>query len=349
MELRDSIEQRLLGKSQAIKEIREQIRKIAPCDMPVLITGETGVGKSLVAELIHELSPRASKEFIHLNCSNISPELFESELFGHERGAFTGAVERKKGWLEVADGGTVFLDEIGDLDLYNQGKLLLYMDKGVFCRLGGTEKLRADVRIIAATNKNLSNEVNHNRFRIDLYYRICTLDIYIPPLRERKEDIPVLVESILKRESDRLEVSKFLLPEALDKILSYHWPGNVRELENVLKRALVLCEGCKITAEEIIFDDVHCYSPTEHIGSGNNLLQKYKEMVEEGRSFWEAVHKPFLQRELKRQEVVEIIQMGLRDAGTYRKLLELFNAGHTQRDYKRFMKVLECHRLKIPL
>ena len=134
MELRNSIERRLLGKSRAIKEIREQIQKIAPTDLPVLITDETGVGKTLAAELIHELSPRASREFIHLNCSNISPELFESELFGHERGAFTGAVERKKGKLEVADGGTVFFDEIGDLHPHNQGKLLLFMDKGVFYR-----------------------------------------------------------------------------------------------------------------------------------------------------------------------------------------------------------------------
>ncbi len=248
MELRNSIERRLLGKSRAIKEIREQIQKIAPTNYPVLITGETGVGKTLAAELIHELSPRASKEFIHLNCSNISPELFESELFGHERGAFTGAVERKKGKLELADGGTVFLDEIGDLHPHNQGKLLLFMDKGVFYRLGGIEKLKADVRIIAATNKNLLFEMKHGRFRQDLYFRIRTFEIHIPPLRERKEDIPMLAEEILKRESRRIGSKKALAPEALDKLLAYDWLGNIRELENVIRREIIETEGERIEA-----------------------------------------------------------------------------------------------------
>jgi DNA-binding NtrC family response regulator len=275
MELRNSIERRLLGKSQAIEEIKEQIQKIAPTDLPVLITGETGVGKTLAAELIHELSPRASREFIHLNCSNISPELFESELFGHERGAFTGAVERKKGKLEVADGGTVFFDEIGDLSLQNQAKLLHFMENGTFYRVGGTEKVKAEVKLVAATNKNLSYEVKNGRFRLDLYYRISAIKIHIPPLRERKEDIPILVESILKRESDRLAVSKSLLPEALDKLLSYHWPGNVRELENVLKRAMVFCDDQKIKAKDIIFD-----APVVIEAKNENHLEK-KYLTEE--------------------------------------------------------------------
>lgn len=344
MGLRNSIGRRLLGESQAIRKIREQIPKYATCDLPLLITGETGVGKSLVAELIHQSGPRASKEFVHLNCSNLSAELFESELFGHERGAFTGALERKKGKLEVADGGTLFLDEIGDLHLHNQAKLLLFMDRGKFNRLGGNEDLRANVRIIAATNKDLSNEVLQGRFRKDLYYRICALEIYIPPLRERREDIPMLAESILNRESDRLGVSKILLPEALNKLLAHHWPGNVRELENVLRRALVSCDDNKIRAEDIKF-----YGCTYHLSfespdqSNSVVFQRYKEMVEGKKSFWEVVHKRFLQRELKREEVVAIIKLGLKEARTYRKLMELSNAGHTQRDYKRFMKMLARH------
>jgi transcriptional regulator with PAS, ATPase and Fis domain len=200
------------------------------------------------------LSPRASREFIHLNCSNISPELFESELFGHERGAFTGAVERKKGKLEVADGGTVFFDEIGDLHPHNQGKLLLFMDKGIFYRLAGTEKLRADVRIIAATNKDLSYEIKNGRFRLDLYYRVASLKMHIPPLRERKEDIPLLAKEVLRRGSGGDRGNKVLLPEALDKLLAHDWPGNVRELENVLERAMVFCDDQKIKAKDIIFD-----------------------------------------------------------------------------------------------
>jgi len=347
MELRNSIERRLLGRSQAIKEIREQIKKISQYDYPVLIAGETGVGKSLVAELIHELSPRASKEFIHFNCSNLSPELFESELFGHEKGAFTGAVERKKGKLEVADGGTVFLDEVGDLHLQNQAKLLLFMDKGIFYRLGGTERLRADVRIIAATNKNLAQQIKHGRLRQDLYYRLSAISIHIPPLRERKEDIPLLAEEILCKECESNCISKSLSSEVLEMLLSYHWPGNVRELENVLKNALVFCDD-KITAEAIAFDEVPWPESSENLYSGSNLvLHKYKDMVEGKKSFWEVVHKPFLQRELNREQAIKIVQMGLREAGTYRKLMELFNAGCTQQDYKRFMKVLECHGLRL--
>ncbi|MBC7361764.1 MAG: sigma-54-dependent Fis family transcriptional regulator [Candidatus Aminicenantes bacterium] len=344
MGLRNSIESRLLGKSQSIREIREKIQKVALCDLPVLITGETGVGKGLVAELIHKSGPRASKEFVHLNCSNLSSELFESELFGYEKGAFTGAVERKKGKLELVDGGTVFLDEIGDLHLHNQAKLLLFMDKGIFYRLGGTEELRADIRLIAATNKNLLDEINCGKFRLDLYYRIGVLNIHIPPLRERKEDIPLLVESILNRENDKLGVSKILLPEALDKLLAHHWPGNVRELENVLRRALVICDDNKITAEDIKFYGcTHPLSFESPDQSNNVVFQRYKEMVEGKKSFWEVVHKRFLQRELKREEVVAIIKMGLKEARTYRKLMELFNAGYTQRDYKRFMKMLARH------
>jgi len=320
-------------------------RGAALYDYPALITGESGVGKSLVAELIHGLSFRASKKLIHVNCSNLSSELFESELFGHEKGAFTDAVSRKKGMLELADGGTVFLDEVGDLHLRNQAKLLSFMDKGKFRRLGGEEELRADVRIIAATNKNLANEIRHGRFRQDLFFRISVVKIHIPPLRERREDMPLLAEEIIRREYDSIEVNKSLTSEALEKLLSYHWPGNVRELENVLKKALIFCDGHKITAEAIIFDQVLWPESSVNLYSDKDIIfQKYREMVEGKRSFWEVVHKPFLQRELNREQAIKIIQMGHKEAGTYKKLMELFNAGCTQQDYKRFMKVL--YRLK---
>ena len=248
--------------------------------------------------------------------------------------------------MELADGGTVFLDEVGDLHLQNQAWLLLFMDKGVFYRVGGTEKLRADVRIIAATNKNLAEEIRQGRFRQDLFFRISAIRIHIPPLRERKEDIPLLAEEILSREGEKNCIDKSLSPEALEKLLSYYWPGNVRELENVLKKALIFCDGHKITAEAIIFDEVSWSESSANLYSENDLvLKKYKEMVEEKRSFWEVVHKPFLQRELNREQVIRIIQIGLKEAGTYKKLMEQFSAGGTQQDYKRFMKVLS--RLKL--
>jgi len=346
MELRNSIEGRLLGRSRAVREIREQINRAALYDYPVLITGESGVGKSLAAELIHRLSSRASKKLIHVNCSNLYSKLFESEFFGHEKGSFTDAVSQKKGLLELADGGTVFLDEVGDLHLQNQAWLLLFMDKGVFYRVGGTEKLRADVRIIAATNKNLAEEIRQGRFRQDLFFRISAIKIHIPPLRERKEDIPLLAEEIPRRECKSNCIIYCLVRGALEKLLSYHWPGNVRELENVLKKALVFCDDHKITAEAITFDEVSWPESSENLYSDKDVIfQKSREMTEGKSSFWEVVHKPFLQRELNREQAIRIIQIGLKEAGTCRKLMELFNAGCTQQDYKRFMKVLS--RLKL--
>lgn len=210
--------------------------------------------------------------------------------------------------------------------------------------MAGTEKLRADVRIIAATNKDLRQEMKKGRFRQDLYFRICVIEIYIPPLRERKEDIPILAEEILKRESRRSGSEKALGPEALDRLLAHDWPGNIRELENVLKRAMVFCDDYKIRAEAVQLDEISHYPFLMPRDSGNyGILQRYKDMVGGRKNFWEVVHNPFLQRELKREEVITIIKMGLKEAGTYKKLMELFNAGQTQSDYKRFMKVLNRH------
>jgi len=346
---KDSIGEKLSGRSQGIRKIREKIETISLTDFTLLITGETGVGKTVAARLIHKASRRWRKSFLHLNCSNFSPELFESELFGHERGAFTGASERKMGKLEVADGGTVFLDEIGDLSPSNQAKLLVFMENGTFFRVGGTEELRAYVRVIAATNKNLAEEMHYKRFRQDLFYRVSVLKIYIPPLRKRREDIPILAEEILRRASSKVDVHKVLLPDALNKLLEYDYPGNIRELENILKKAMVLSKDNEITRDHIIFDNI--FSIKINIANDNEhgidvLQRKYQEMVIEGKSFWEVIHKPFLRRELNRDEVRKIIQMGLKDCQTYKRLMELFNAGRTQKDYKRFMKVLECHRLR---
>lgn len=182
--------------------------------------------------IIHSASKRKRKPFLHQSCSNISSELLESELFGHEKGAFTGATERKKGKIEIADGGTLFLDEIADLSLQNQAKLLLFLEKGKFFRVGGTEEIRADVRVISASNRDLKKEIKAGKFREDLYFRLNTIEIYIPPLKERKEDIPLLVEEILRRENERCKTDENISSEAMNKLIGYDFPGNVRGLRN---------------------------------------------------------------------------------------------------------------------
>jgi len=244
---------RLVGQSAAIRDLREKVKKAARYDYPVLITGETGVGKTLVAELIHELSERREKKFLHQSCSNISSELFESDLFGHERGAFTGAVSRKIGKFEAADGGTLFLDEVADLKLENQAKLLLFLEGVKFSRVGGTEEISVDVRIIAATNRDLSKIIKAGQFRQDLYFRLAINEIHIPPLRERKEDIFLLVEKILREENEKNKINKTISSEAMAILLKYDFPGNIRELENIIRRAIIYSRGTDIRERDMIF------------------------------------------------------------------------------------------------
>lgn len=244
----------LIGKSKIIHEIKEFVIKVAKVDHPVLILGETGVGKTFVAQLIHSVSPRREKPCLHQSCSNIPDTLFESELFGYEKGSFTGAIESKIGKIERAKGGTLFLDEISNLAFQNQAKLNLFVEAEKFFKLGGTEENKGNVRIICASNKDLKKEIEKGRFRKDLYYRISTLELYIPPLRERKEDIPLLVESFIRRESLEQGREINISQEALTKLSNYTFPGNVRELENVMKRAFTLSEGDLIKEVDIPFE-----------------------------------------------------------------------------------------------
>ncbi len=250
----NSVLKRLVGKSKTIREVKKFINLAARYDYPIIISGETGVGKTLLAQLIHSVSMRKERPFLHQSCSNIPSELFESELFGHEKGAFTGAIEKKKGKIEIADGGTLFLDEISDLSLQNQAKTLLFIDRGKFFRVGGTEEIKTDVRIIAASNRDLKKEVKSGRFREDLYFRLNTLDIHIPPLRDRKEDIPLLAGEILRRENERNKMKKSISSEAINKLLNYDFPGNVRELENICKRAILYSKGNEIKENDVFFE-----------------------------------------------------------------------------------------------
>ncbi len=234
----------IIGTSKEMRDVYEQIAQVAPSGATVLIRGESGTGKELVAHAIHYNSPRSSKPFVKVNCAALPESLIESELFGHEKGAFTGAVARKRGRFELAEGGTLFLDEIGDLSPAMQVKLLRALQEREFERVGGTETIKVNVRLITATNVDLEQAVSDGRFRSDLYYRLNVFSIYLPPLRERKTDILLLADHFLEKygRQNGKRIKRISTP-AIDMLMSYHWPGNVRELENVVERATLVCEG----------------------------------------------------------------------------------------------------------
>lgn len=245
----------LAGVSSAWNRVLDSVLLVAGADTPVLVLGETGTGKELVARTIHRLSPRSEGPFVAVNCSALAPGLAESELFGHERGAFTGAAERRRGRFELADGGTLFLDEVGDLPIELQPKLLRVLQDGVFERVGGERSLSSDLRIIAATNVDLSGAVAAGRFREDLLYRLDVFPIRLPPLRERDEDAAVLAEHFAAAIRRRPGCSSLALSKgAVEKILSLPWPGNARELRNAIERAAILSRGASIAAEHIVVD-----------------------------------------------------------------------------------------------
>ena len=241
----------IVGQSAALRRVFEEVETVAPTDSTVLIHGETGTGKELIARAIHNLSLRRSNPFVRLNCAAIPTGLLESELFGHEKGAFTGAIAQRIGRFELANQGTMFLDEIGDIPLELQPKLLRVLQEREFERLGSTRTLHSDARLIAATNANLAERVDEKRFRSDLYYRLNVFPILIPPLRERHEDIPFLVRHFVQKYGRRMRKRIDTIPAAAMNALSeYHWPGNVRELENVIERAVILCEGGAFSVDE---------------------------------------------------------------------------------------------------
>jgi len=246
----DEGDRQLLGQSPALAEVRRLVTQVARTDTTVLITGETGTGKEVVAHSIHRASARAEQPFVAVNCAALAESVLESELFGHERGAFTGAVSRKRGRFELAQGGTLFLDEIGEISEAVQVKLLRAIESRAFERVGGEERIETDARFIAATNRDLEKAIREGRLREDLYYRLNVVRIRIPPLRERREDVPLLAQHFLHRHGARMQRGHVRLTEAAaEALMAYAWPGNVRELENVIERALVLSEGDEIGPE----------------------------------------------------------------------------------------------------
>ena len=246
------IQHQMIGESEPMLEVKDMIAKVAPTNARVLITGENGTGKELVARQLHELSSRCSGPFIEVNCAAIPSELIESQLFGHEKGAFTSAIKQRKGDFELADGGTLFLVEIGDMSLSAQAKVLRALQENKIVRVGGEKEIPVNVRILAATNKNLSAEIETGNFREDLYHRLSVIVIQVPALRERKDDIPLLVDNFLEIiAQDMGKPVPTFQPEAIEALQQYQWTGNIRELRNIVERLVILCGG-DITKEDVV-------------------------------------------------------------------------------------------------
>ena len=270
---------KIIGVSRALQDVFKIVGRVARSDAPVLVTGESGTGKELVAKAIHEYSPRRQQELIAINCGAIPENLLESELFGHEKGSFTGAIARRAGRFEQADGGTLFLDEIGDMPLSVQVKLLRVLQDGTFSRVGSNETLSADVRIVTATNKVLSSEVAAGRFREDLYYRLNVVEIRLPPLRERSVDIPLLAEFFLQRITRKNGMARIRLStEAIAALQTHRWPGNVRELENTIARACALASSTVLLPADIPL----AAAPGSEKGAVKQILSRLLDTVPAG-------------------------------------------------------------------
>jgi Nif-specific regulatory protein len=264
----------IIGESAAIRDVVEKIQQVARCNLPVLLCGESGTGKELFARAIHEYSPRSQKAYIRLNCAALSETVLESELFGHERGAFTGAVGLRKGRFELADGGTLFLDEIGEISSAFQAKLLRVLQEGEFERVGGSRTIKVDVRLVAATNRNLEAAVLSGQFRSDLYYRISVVPVFLPPLRERREDVGMLAKEFLRRFNQEHGVALSLSKRAMDVLTACDFPGNVRELESCVRRTAALAKNSMIVVEDFACSNESCLSLV--MGRSMNKKQQHE-------------------------------------------------------------------------
>ena len=292
----------IVGKSKKMQEIYRIIVKVATTDSTVLIYGQSGTGKELIARAIHFNSPRREKQFVPVDCAVLSENLLESELFGHVRGSFTGAVTTKPGLFEVADGGTVFLDEVGNISLSIQAKLLRVLQEREFTPVGGTKAKKVDIRLIAATNKDLEKMIKEETFREDLYYRLNIVPISLPPLRERQEDIPILAVYFLKKYAEEMgKTIKGFTPEAMEKMMKYPWPGNVRELENVVERTVVMIDDEMVRVEHLILPGQHEKEVLENqIPLTSDQLKEIKKQMRE--KAVEEIERAFVLNALERHQ-----------------------------------------------
>jgi transcriptional regulator with PAS, ATPase and Fis domain len=343
----------LIGRSAVVQSLNEEIERAAGSDAKVLITGESGAGKEIVAGLIHSRSRRARQPFVTINCAGLPDTLLETELFGHVRGSFTDAFRDRPGLLERAHGGTVFLDEVGEMSPRMQGLLLRFLETGEIARVGEDRtNRRVDVRVVAATNRVLLDRVAENRFRSDLYYRLNVVHLVVPPLRERREDVALLLDWFLGMFAQHYRVDPpAVSPEALELLTAYDWPGNVRELRNVVERLLI--RGHKVVLPEHLPQDLAQPSLRQEARGaeahprGAHVDRLMARMVEGHESFWSVVYDAFMAHDLTREDVRAVVSRGATlTRGNYPALVQLFNMG--QRDYNSFLSFLKRHRCHTP-
>jgi two-component system, NtrC family, response regulator AtoC len=342
----------LIGTSPAMIDLKQEIERVARSGAKVLITGESGAGKELVAHAIHRGSDRAGRTFVAVNCAGIPETLLESELFGHAKGSFTGAYRDKEGKLEQADKGTAFLDEIGEMTLRMQGLLLRFLETGELQKVGADRVAGCvDVRVIAATNRNIREMIEAGTFREDLFYRLNVIHLLVPSLRERREDIPGLVHHFLELFTrNQSYVVREISPEAMTALTAYHWPGNVRELANVVERIVVTGRNLVVGRDDLP-QEVRAPGATgarparERRRSVADEL--FEQLLENRESFWTAVYPLYMQREITRGNVRDLVRKGLEEArGNYKIVARLFNM--EPREYKRFLNFLRKHDCQVP-
>jgi DNA-binding NtrC family response regulator len=342
----------LTARTAAVRSLYSQIDRAARSDAKMLITGESGTGKEVMARLVHERSQRRMAPLTTINCAGIPDSLLESELFGYQRGSFTGAVRDRRGVLEKAHGGTLFMDEVGEMSVRMQGLLLRFLETGEIQKLGSESPARnVDVRVIAATNRALEHDVSSQTFRLDLYYRLKVIHIHIPPLRQRRDDILPLLDHFMTVYCERYRVPKReLSAQALDCLRDSTWPGNIRQLRNVAERLVVCAEDGPITVDELPLDiqdppplDTPDQTSPEQPARADALLER---MYSGGESFWLAVYGPFMLRDLTRDDVRLVVQKGLvKSHGNYMRMLQTFNMPTD--DYKRFLNFLRKHQCQL--
>ena len=337
----------LIGIGTAIRAVEAEIAYAARSDAKVLITGESGVGKEVIARLVHRRSRRAHTPLVTINCAAIPDELLESALFGHVKGSFTGAFDDRRGLLDMSHGGTIFLDEIGEMSLRMQALLLRFLENGELQRVGADRaQARVDVRVIAATNRHLFERIASKDFREDLFYRLNVIHITIPPLRERREDIPVFLQHFLRTYAERQAIAPpELTTEACAQLVAYQWPGNIRELKNVVERLIVRNRARVLDLTDL---PVEIQRPPQPEGAPPSVADDlFERIVTHGDSFWTAVYPAFMARDLTRADLRLMVRRGLQHTGgNYKVLAQLFNM--PARDNKRFVNFLRKHDCHMP-